>query len=327
MKKIIHQIALFALLLIAFIRVNGQQKNVNQNDVFNFQNDTAYQVDSLAADSLFHLSNKRGYSSFGLLDTLTNDTILNAIFKPYIAIQTPYFPKRYVRTNLPTFKEVRERPIQHQQWKFWVIMLIIGYIAFVRISNPNNFRVFIQSVFNLKLSRKIWESQKSFFSFVIFQLFAIYLFIATMFVSNYLELRNIQLHPNMVIQFLIILIVLIGVYMGKFIIHFFMGLLLKMNNLAVGFISNTISVNNFIALVIFPVTVLSIYVNQPILSKVFAQAIIAIFMISIGYRLIRIWLLSNTFFSFPTFYLFVYLCALEIAPWFIIVKFINRYLA
>ncbi len=304
------------------LRAQESFQEINQ-DSFYFSADSL-QTDSLKADSLLSLNNNHS-GKYSLLDSISNDTILSRIFKGYAGIQNPYFEKKQIRKNLPTVKEVKLRLTRSNQWKFWVAVFILAYIAFVRISNSNNFRVFMLSVFNLKLSRKIWEDQRSFFGFVILQLFAIYLFIAAMFINNYMELKSLRYADSYLMQFLFIVLILFAVYVGKFFIHAFFGVLFKMQNLAVGFVSNTISVNNFVALIIFPFLVFSIYAANGVLAQVLAQTIIVIFFLSILYRVVRIVLLSNSFFSFPTFYLFLYLCALEVAPWFIIVKFLNNY--
>lgn len=324
-EKVYINVVLFIMLVLINIGAYAQTEP-SKLDTFVFSADTAYKADSLITDSIY---NRRisGNKGFGLLDSLADDTILASIFMPYAVIRNPYYEERVIRTNLPTVKEIKIRPEHESSWQFWIILLILLYIAFVRISNPNNFKVFILSVFNLKLSRKIWEDQRSFFSFVFFQLFAIYLLIASLFILNFPKFNILEHLKNDVFKFIYIFVAIVIVYAGKFFIHILLGYLLKMNNLAIGFISNTVSVNNFVALVIFPFSVLSFYINQPILAIVLSQTIIAIFFISVLYRVVRMILLSNSFFSFPTFYLFLYLCALEIAPWFIIVKFLNTYSA
>lgn len=301
----------------------AQSQSASSTDSFAFELDSLPLADSLLRDTSVRINQLK--QTFSLLDSLSNDTTLNTIFKSYAGIHNVYFEKRIVRKNLPTVKEVKLRLQNENQWKFWVALLIIAYIAFVRIANANNFRVFLLSVFNLKLSRKIWEDQRSFFGFVILQLFAIYLFIAAMFINNYMELKKLLFTDSYFKQYGVILVVLFLIYIGKFLLHAFFGMLFKMQNLATGFVSNTISVNNFVALIIFPVALFSVYANSALWAQVLAQTIIAIFFVSIIYRLVRMVLLSNSFFSFPTFYLFLYLCALEVAPWFIIVKYLNSY--
>lgn len=327
MKNHIRLIILF-LVFVAAKSYAQNNSDLDQKDSFDFTHDSTEILinnhDTLAIDTIPNLY-QTSRSSFGLLDTITNDTILLKIFKAYNNIQNPYYEKKSFRKNIPSVKEIKARMPNSEQWKFWIILFILFYIAFVRIANSNNFRVFIQSVFNLKLSKKIWEDQRSFFGFVILQLFAIYIFIASLFIVNYLELKAIKLWEFPLYQFGIIVIILFVVYSIKFIIHALLGSLFKMQNLGIGFVSNTISVNNFIALIIFPFLVFSIYAVNNFWAEILAQTIIIIFFLSIIYRIIRIVLLSNSFFSFPTFYLFLYLCALEIVPWFIIVKFITNY--
>lgn len=312
-------------LFCAFYAANAQdQDSLPTDDSFNFNLDSVViNTDSLMPLRAGNIS-KSG-NRFSLLDSIANDTVLMHVFKAYSGIQNPYFERKVSRKNLPTVKEVKLRETSNNQWKFWAILCIVAYIAFVRIANPNNFKVFLLSVFNLKLSRKIWEDQRSFFGFVILQLFAIYLFIAALFINNYMEYKNLLYANGFLEQFGVIVAVLFVVYLGKFFLHGFFGVLFKMQNLAIGFVSNTISVNNFVALIIFPFIIFSIYAHSNLLSVVLAQTIIAIFFLSVFYRIVRIVLLSNSFFSFPTFYLFLYLCALEVGPWFIIVKYLNNY--
>lgn len=314
---------LSCLLLLVHYTALAQQGGASTADSFFFQSDSVL-TDSLTLDSVM-TARPVNSERFSLLDSIANDTVLNLIFKSYAGIQYSYVERKVIRKNMPTVKEIKERSLKNNQWKFWVVLFILGYIAFVRISNSNNFRVFLLSVFNLKLSRKIWEDQRSFFGFVILQLFAIYLFIAAMFITNYMEMKKLLFFDNYFQQFAAVLLILLVLYLSKFVLHAVLGGLLGMQNLAIGFVSNTISVNNFVALVIFPFAVLVIYATNNLIAGVLAQTIIAIFMFSILYRVVRIVLLSNSFFSFPTFYLFLYLCALEIAPWFIIVKFLNNY--
>jgi hypothetical protein len=312
----------FVICLLGLLKLQAQSGVVPQStDSFAFATDTSYVTDSLQADSLYRLTWK--HHSFGLLDSLSDDSMLRSIVKPFQFINSTVVAKLELRKNLPTTKEVKVHKRLNAPWKFWVIIFVFAYIAFVRIANPNNFRVFMLSVFNLKLSEKIWDNQRSFFGFIILQLFAIYLFIAAIFINNQLEVRDIQVVDSYFIQFILVFVALMVIYLVKFLLHGFLGSLLKMNKLGIGFVSNTISVNNFLALVIFPLIIFTVYYHNAVWSSVVAQTVFVVFFISIVYRVVRITLLSNRFFSFPKIYLFIYLCALEIMPWFVIVKYLN----
>ena len=292
-------------------------------DSFQFKSDSAFFADSLNLDSI-SVSHKRTIQ-YSLLDSFSNDTIIRNIIMPYRLITNFYNEAPLQRHNLPTVKEIQYRYPLNKSWKFWIISFILFYISFVRISNQNNFRVFILSVFNLKLSSKIWDEQRSIFSFVILQLFAIYLFIAALFINYFFELKSFNPLHNYFSQYAVIVGVLTLVYGGKFITHWLLGVILKMNRLGIGFVANTVSVNNFLSLVILPFIIFIVYNENQLLSLILTQTVIAIFFISVLYRMFRITLLSHSFFSFPKVYLFIYLCALEVAPWFVIIKFINHY--
>lgn len=307
----------------AFGRVAGQQYTTINTDSFQFQQDTSYRIDSLVMDSMSRAQWR--HTTFGLLDSLENDSFLRSSMASYHLITNYYTEKPAPRLNLPTVKEIETRPARNFAWKFWIICFILLYISFVRISNPNNFRVFILSVFNLKLSERIWADQRPVFSFVILQLFAIYLFIAALFINYFLELNHFNPLNSYFVQYITIVSVLLIVYLVKFIIHGLLGVLFKMNKLGFGFVANTVSVNNFIALVILPFIIFIIYNENSLMTMILAKTVMAFFFISVGYRIFRIILLRHTFFSFPNVYLFLYLCTLEIVPWFVIVKFINQY--
>lgn len=321
MRILLAGLGLFMIgLLSAQSRVD---QTIPVKDTFSFASDTSYRADSLASDSVFSLYRKT--VKYSLFDSLANDTLMKAMMMPWKLITNYYTEQPAIRLNLPTVKEIEIRQKQTGHWKFWVIVFILFYISFVRISNQNNFRVFILSVFNLKLSSKIWEEQRSVFNFVILQLFAIYLFIAALFINYFLELKAFDAGHDYFTQYLIILGIILVVYLSKFVVHGLLGAILKMNRLGIGVVANTVSVNNFLALIILPFIIFIIYNEEQLLTLILTKTVIAIFFVSVLYRLIRITLLSDSFFSFPKVYLFIYLCALEVTPWFVIIKFLNHY--
>lgn len=322
MKSPVH-IILICLLLISQQLFSQETGMGNRTDTFSFQMDTFYRADSLRMDSINRYVRYR--SSFGLLDSVQNDSFLRSSMAPYHLITHYYSEKAEPRLNLPTVKEISIRPPRNNAWKFWIISFILLYISFVRIANPNNFRVFILSVFNLKLSERIWSDQRPVFSFVILQLFAIYLFIAALFINYMMESLRFNPFDNYFIQYMLIVTVLLLAYLVKFAVHWLLGALLKMNKLGFGFVANTVSVNNFIALVILPFIIFFIYNEDPLFQVILSQTVVALFFISVSYRILRIIMLRHTFFSFPNVYLFLYLCTLEVTPWFVIVKFIKQY--
>jgi hypothetical protein len=309
------------ILLLLFFTCNLHMQQgyaqVATDTAFNFEI-----TDTLKSDSVIPI--KINVKST-LLDTILSDSILLTIFHPYVRITQPYVKIQSRRTGITGIKEIQNRPKRRDQWRFWVICVILIYISFVRISHPNDFNVFIQSVFNVRLSDKIWEEQRSVFNFITLHMFTIYLLIAAIFINSYFEQNRINFTDNYFLQYLLVAGICGAVYISKFLLHSFLGALLSIKKLGVGFISNTISVSNFLALVIFPFIIFYAYNTNQLWSVIMMQTIIALFLISIVYRILRILVLSHSFFTFPIMYLFIYLCALEILPIVVIVKFINTY--
>jgi hypothetical protein len=262
-------------------------------------------------------------SSFDLYDTISNRAMLFSVFYPFMKEIAPSSLVLSRRDNLPGVKEIRIRKEENQSWRFWLICFVLIYIAFVRISNPNNFWVFLLSVFNIKLSEKIWGEQRYTFTFTTLQLFLIYLLVASLFITEYAQFKFLLPVGDPLYKFILVFTGLAILYTIKFVVHAIIGLLFKARKLAVSSISNTVSVNNFIALVILPFIIFFSYNSNELYLKVLAQVVIALFMISVLYRIARMSMLSRHIIGLPKIYLFVYLCALEILPWFVILKYLN----
>lgn len=260
---------------------------------------------------------------FELSDTIANENKLFGVFYPFINDAAPSNSFLNKRNNLPGVKEIKTRKEENHSWRFWLICFVLIYIAFVRIANPNNFWVFLLSVFNIKLSEKIWGEQRYTFTFTTLQLFLIYLLIAALFITEYAQINFMLPSTKPVVKFILVLGFITVLYAFKFITHFIVGLLFKARKLALSSISNTVSVNNFIALVMLPFIIFFSYNSNELYLKILAQVVIALFMLSVLYRIIRMSMLSKHIIGLPKIYLFVYLCALEILPWFVIVKYLN----
>lgn len=299
-------------ILIAFI---SSAANAQQEVLFEPVDSISIQPDSPAVAVM--------KQPFTLRDTLVNRNTVFGIFYPFMKDVAPTNLLLSKRENLPGVKEIRVRKEENQSWRFWLICFVLMYIAFVRIANPNNFWVFLLSVFNIKLSEKIWGEQRYTFTFTTLQLFVIYLLIASLFVTEYAQFKFLLPGAEPALKFAVVFAFLTILYSFKFIVHFIVGLLFKARKLALSSISNTVSVNNFIALVILPFIIFFSYNSNELYLKVLAQVVITLFMISVLYRIVRMSMLSKHIIGLPKIYLFVYLCGLEILPWFVIVKYLN----
>jgi hypothetical protein len=92
-------------------------------------------------------------------------------------------------------------------------------------------------------------------------------------------------------------------------------------------IINTIQISSFLSFVLLLFSMFYIYLNGLQLTQTIFFAMVGIFFTAIIYRIVRYLLnqISNS--TLPFFYLFIYLCALEISPWLIFIKILNSYLS
>lgn len=272
--------------------------------------------------------------TFGLLDSVVNDSFLSRHFKAYENINNQIIITRSAKRDVPSIKEIKHKRAPVGGWQFLVVLFILFFIAMVKNGNYKNFRIFMNSVFNLKLTDRIWEEQRSYFNLITLELFTIYTLVAALFcnflLDHYplavadLEFISFFMNGDPILRFFLIFGGILLLYLAKFILHSLVGSIIQVDKFGLGFISNTVTVNNFISLVIFPFLLFLMYAADPIFQDILIKTITVTFLLSVIFRIFRIIFLSNSFFTYPKFYLFIYLCTFEIAPWVVAIKLVIR---
>lgn len=282
-------------------------------------NDTTRNKDS---SFIQHQTIERRYT---ILDSLRNDSFINANFRRYAAINNQIvLNESYTQRDVPSVKEIRNRIKRDPSWIFWVIVCILSYVAGVRTFNRKNFKASLNSVFSMKFSFRLLEEKGVIFNYITLQLFTIFVLIAALFVQQMLIKAGQPFGDGDIWMYLGLTGIILAIYIGKFLLHIIWGWLFQLNKLAITMISNTVTTSNFIALVIFPVLIILIYINNPLLENIFIKTIAATFILSILYRVIRALILQGSYFKYPLVYLILYLCILEISPWLIILNIVTE---
>ena len=262
---------------------------------------------------------------YSILDTLRNDSFINANFRKYAAITNQIVvSESYTQRDVPSVKEIKNRSTNDPKWIFWVIVCILSYIAGVRTFNQKNFKASLNSVFSMKFSFRLLEEKGVIFNYITLQLFTIFVLIAALFTHQMLIKTGHPFLDGDVWMYLSITAIILGIYVLKFLLHIVWGWLLQLNKLGITLISNTVTTSNFIALVIFPVLIILIYIDNPLLETIFIRTIAATFLLSVLYRVVRAIILQGSYFRYPIVYLILYLCILEISPWLIILNVVTE---
>jgi hypothetical protein len=286
-------------------------------------------TDSLSITNSDSISTK--IETFSLLDTLKNESILRSFFHPTTKLSGITNSINLTEINsvrdLPFLKQIKTVPPNSGNWKIWFILCLVLYLAVVRLTNSRNFEQASSVVFDMMFLSTIYKLIDSKFTWSSFHLFIIYILSFSLILTQFFEYN--QIFNNYSYKFLvwIISITLALIYLVKFVIYFVVGYLLDDVISSTKMIINTIQISNFLGFILLLFSVFYIYTSNLQLTQTIFFTMVAIFFSAILYRLARYLLNQISKSSLPFFYLFIYLCALEISPWLIFIKILNSYLS
>ncbi|MFZ4797107.1 MAG: DUF4271 domain-containing protein [Bacteroidia bacterium] len=314
----------FKRIFFSFIFL-GTLVNLNaQNDTISIlKNDT---LNLIIVDSTQSVSN-----SFSLLDSLKNERVLLSIFNPTIKfpglMNTQGLSEVLSQRELPFLKQIKPKYINYNSWKIWYILCLILYIALIRLASPRNFEEAAFLVFDLFFLASINGLKDAKFSWVSVHLFVIYILSFSVILNQFFEYNQIFNEFEYYILVWIISASIGIIYLIKFLVYFLVGFLLNDMVSSTKMIINTIQISSFLSFVLLLFSMFYIYLNGLQLTQTIFFAMVGVFFTAIIYRIIRYLLnqISNS--TLPFFYLFIYLCALEISPWLIFIKILNSYLS
>lgn len=116
-------------------------------------------------------------------------------------------------------------------------------------------------------------------------------------------------------------LIIAGIYLSKIFFFMFFGKIFQLEKELSVYLTNLFLINEALALSFLPVLLLIIY--SPFENKMWMFVIaLILFIISFAYRFIRGVSIITSNSKFSKFYLFLYLCTLEIIPFFILLRII-----
>jgi len=315
---IFKRIFLSMFFISALVNLNAQNTAIKTD-----KNDSTIIV---KLDSALQISN-----TFSLLDSLKNERILLTIFNPTIKFpgltNTIGLSDVSSQRELPFLKQIKPIYVNYNSWKIWFILCLILYIALIRLTNPRNFEEAAFLVFDLFFLSSINGLKDAKFSWISVHLFVIYILSFSLILNQFFEYNQIFNEFEYHILVWIISATILAIYLIKFLVYFIVGFLLNDMVSSTKMIINTIQISSFLSFVLLLFSMFYIYLNGLQLTQTIFFAMVGIFFTAIIYRISRYLLnqISNS--TLPFFYLFIYLCALEISPWLIFIKILNSYLS
>ncbi len=289
----------------------------------------AFGQDSLGNDIQIQESFVSDNASFSLLDTLLNPQQVRQLFMPYESIGNNGYVnvafQLQVSRNMPNLKQIMKHPSNDKRAYFISLLAVVILISVNRLTNPKNFTIFIQSVFDSQLSQRIWLDSKTNFLSIIIQLSITFILTLSIIIAFYLQSRSELLELSFYGILWRSIIVLLGIYLIKFIVIWIIGELLNFSHLSQGLITNTISLNGFLSLLMLPLSIIYIYNSGTFLGNATFYTLVSIFFMGVIFRNLHMFFMAISALRFPIIYLFIYLCALEILPWLLLFKILDNY--
>ena len=317
-----NKIFLCMFIFCALVNLNAQNNTVNvlPNDSINDS------ISNSIIDSTLTVS-----KTFSLLDSLKNERILLSIFNPTIKLpglsNIIGLTELSSQRELPYLKQIKPIYINNNHWKIWFLLSLILYIALIRLASPRKFEESAFLVFDLFFLSSINGIKDAKFSWISVHLFMIYILSFSLILNHFFEYNQIFNEFEYYQLVWIIAGSIVIIYLIKFFVYFLVGFLLNDMISSTKMIINTIQISSFLSFVLLLFSIFYIYLSGLQLTQTIFFAMVAIFFTAILYRIVRYLLnqISNS--TLPFFYLFIYLCALEISPWLIFIKILNSYLS
>jgi len=211
-------------------------------------------------------------------------------------------------------QEILLRATMHQPtWYFIYLFLLAGFFAWTRVYYGSIIIQTVQATVNFQVANRMFNDN-SLFQNQLDRILYLFYFLSMTFLLYFVELR-VELIPYGLggwSLFLFNLALLIGVFLGRLLMLNVAGILFNRIKILREYLYNIFIFNKLMGLVVLPLIFLMVYTRGVLQDVVFWLTIIAIGSIFMM-RLIR-----GVVFSYRKevliFYMFLYLCALEIAP-------------
>ena len=207
-------------------------------------------------------------------------------------------------------------------WPLIVFLIVLIIYVSASVSSPKKFFDLLSSSFSLQASRQLFrEDYKLNKRTPIF--FTInFIFVLTFLVFKTNEYFNnaLFLEYGSVIQYLFFVIIVVIAYSTKFLVISFFSYFLKVEDLGREYLFNVLVFCHSLSFILFPFVIFLQFSKVP--SRYFLYPAL---IISGGFyllRLIRTLYIAYAEQNIRIIHIFIYLCALEILPLFILVKFL-----
>lgn len=224
----------------------------------------------------------------------------------------------------PVHSSPRPRQDSTPDWLFLVLVLILGSLTYLRVFYRKNFFQIISACFNNNLTNQIVRDEN-----LLMQRAAVMLNITfSMTAASFLYLVSVhydwslnRIGPGF-LRFVFFALLVSAAFTVKFLVLRFCAYLFNLGREMSTYIFNVFIINNLLGLALIPFIALILFGNVPGTSTLVIMAL-CLAVVAYLYRIGRGFLIALGYPGFSPVYLFLYLCALEIAPLLVLVKLVS----
>ncbi len=264
---------------------------------------------------------------------LHSDSLKNKFFFDYsykFVNNNKHFSLVTTRKSMFTTHQLQvknSKPIERKEytndWMVIVLLICFSLIAWLLIFSRKRVKQIINATYSNRTINQLIRDGDLFKERIALAFTTIYLLSFSLFVFQighyYLNFKELELYSF--IFFLKILAVIIGLYLLKQRATKFIGIIFKNSNASYVYLLNGFIFNILTGILMLPLLLIMIYSKSPISSFTTNLSIGIVIILSIV-RYLRYIIIGVSFSKFSHFYLFLYLCTLEIMPILIIFKLI-----
>ncbi len=225
----------------------------------------------------------------------------------------------------PTHDLPQQLKNSNPDWLFLVLVIVLGVLTYLRVFYRKNFFQIIAACFNNNLTNQIVRDENLLMQRASVMLNVTFSIIAAAFIY----LMSIQFEWSLdgmgtgFFRFIFLVFIVSAVFTLKFLVLRFCAYLFNLGREMSAYIFNVFIINNLLGLALIPIVALILFGHILSASSLIFIAL-GLAAVAYLYRIGRGILIATSYTGFSTFYLFLYLCALEIAPLLVLMKLVSE---
>ena len=217
---------------------------------------------------------------------------------------------------------VEKMQIFNPVWLFIYLFILLGFFAWIRLYYGNILIQTVQASANFQVATRMFKDNSLLQSQLDKILYALY-FMSMAFLL-FIVKEEVELTPNNlngILLYLFNLALLVGIFFGRIVLINLTGLLFNRIRIFREYLYNIFIFNKLMGMIILPLLLFVVYTSG-VLQGVFFWLTVFTVVLVVMMRLFR-----SVIFSFKKdvslFYMFLYLCALEIVPLVLLYKWLE----